>query len=276
MQSTTIQGSAGNGYLLGLWAVTERELLKFLRQRERLISAIVRPSLWLFIFAAGFRNVLGVSIIPPYETYTTYQEYILPGLIGIVILFQCMQSALSMVYDKEAGVMRVMLVSPLPRSFLLFAKILGATVLAIAQIYAFLALAAAFGIFFPGWGTLTILPAIVLGGLMMGAIGLLITVYTRQIENFAGMMNFVIFPMFFLSSALYPLWKFRDAGADAMFWVAQVNPFTHMVELVRHAAYGKVPWISLAVVLAVSVLAFALAARGYDPNRGAIRRVKRG
>ena len=63
------------------------------------------------------RDLLGVSIIPPYKTYVPYQEYVLPGLIGIVILYQCMQSALSMVYDREAGVMRVMLVTPLPRNF---------------------------------------------------------------------------------------------------------------------------------------------------------------
>ena len=118
-------------YLLGLYAVIEREILKFGRQYGRLLSAIVRPSLWLFIFATGLQNLLGISIIPPYETYTPYQEYILPGLVGIIILFQCMQSALSMVYDREAGVMRVMLVTPLPRAFLLFAKILSATILAV-------------------------------------------------------------------------------------------------------------------------------------------------
>jgi len=260
----------------GLAAVTIRELAKFVRQRERLLSAIVRPSLWLFIFATGLQNLLGISIIPPYETYTPYQEYILPGLTGIIILFQCMQSALSMVYDREAGVMRVMLVSPLPRTFLLAAKILAATVLAALQIYAFLALAALFGFWMTAWGNLFILPAIFAGGMMLGSIGLVVSVYTRQIENFAGMMNFVIFPMFFMSSALYPLWKLREAGAEALYWIAMVNPFTHAVELIRWAAYGKFNALSCAVVLGVSAVAFALAARGYDPNRGAIRQIRRG
>ena len=106
-------------FALGFWAIMWREIAKFLRQTERLISALVRPLLWLLVFAAGLHDLLGVSIIPPYRTYVPYQEYVIPGLIGIVILFQCMQSALSMVYDREAGVMRVMLVTPLPRSFLL-------------------------------------------------------------------------------------------------------------------------------------------------------------
>jgi ABC-2 type transport system permease protein len=259
----------------GVSAVTIREVSKFVRQRERLLSAIVRPSLWLFIFAAGLQNLLGISIIPPYETYTPYQEYILPGLIGIIVLFQCMQSALSMVYDREAGVMRVMLVSPLPRPFLLGAKILAATVLAILQIYAFLLLAAAFGYWMTPWGTVLILPAILAGGMMLGSIGLLVSVYTRQIENFAGMMNFVIFPMFFMSSALYPLWKLRESGAEALYWIALFNPFTHAVELVRWAAYGKFNGLSCLVVLGVGTVAFALATRGYDPNHGAIRQIKR-
>ena len=112
-----MQVAAGHLWL-GVYAITWREIAKFLRQTERLIAAITRPALWLVVFATGLHDLLGVSIIPPYQTYTPYQEYIIPGLMGIIILFQCMQSALSMVYDREAGVMRVMLVSPLPRSFL--------------------------------------------------------------------------------------------------------------------------------------------------------------
>jgi ABC-2 type transport system permease protein len=273
--SSPVISGRGRALWLGLYAITEREIMKFIRQRERLLSAIVRPSLWLFLFAAGLQNVLGVSIIEPYQTYTPYQEYILPGLIGVIILFQCMQSALSMVYDREAGVMRVMLVSPLPRGYLLLAKILGATVLACLQIYVFLALAAAFGYYMTPWGNLLILPAIFAAGLMLGSIGLLVTVYTRQIENFAGLMNFVIFPMFFMSSALYPLWKLRESGAQVLYYLASANPFTHAVELIRWAAYGKFNWLSCGVVLFVAVVSFALAARGYNPRVGAIGQIKR-
>lgn len=266
---------SGRNLALGLWVVTERELAKFLRQRERLLSALVRPLLWLVVFASGLHDLLGVSIIPPYRTYTPYQEYILPGLLGMVVLFQAMQSALSLVYDREAGVMRVMLVSPLPRPWLLFAKIAAATVLAVAQCAAFLVVAAAFGIHLP-WATLAlVVPSLLLTGLMLGAIGLVVSVYTRQIENFAGMMNFVIFPMFFLSSALYPLWKLREAGARAIYWLALCNPFTHAVELIRFAAYGQFNPVSAAVVAGVGLVAFALAARGYNPLIGTIGQIRR-
>jgi ABC-2 type transport system permease protein len=253
-------------YGLALRAIASREIAKFLRQTERVVAALVRPALWLLVFAAGLHDLLGVSIIPPYQTYTTYQEYILPGLIGIIVLFQCMQSALSMVYDREAGVMRVLLVTPIPRPCLLFAKIVAATLLAMLQVYAFLILAMLFGDTMPPWSWVTVLPAVLAAGLMLGAIGLLVSVYTRQIENFAGMMNFVVFPMFFLSSALYPLWKLREAGAWPVYWLSIVNPFTYAVELVRFAAYGQFNLLALAVVLGVAVVAFGFAARGYTPR----------
>jgi ABC-2 type transport system permease protein len=261
---------------LGLWVIVAREMSKFFRQRERLISSLVRPLLWLLVFATGMHDLLGVSIIPPYKTYTPYQEYVLPGLVGIVVLFQSMQSALSLVYDREAGVMRVMLVTPLPRAWLLFSKICAAALLALGQALAFLAVAALVGVHLP-WATAWLaVPAALLVGLMLGSIGLVITVYTRQIENFAGMMNFVIFPMFFLSSALYPLWKLRESGAEVVWYLAMVNPFTHAVELMRFAAYGSMNWTAFTVVLAAGLLAFGLAVRGYNPLIGTIGKIKRG
>ena len=118
-----------------------REALRFLHQRERFVSALVRPLVWLFIFAAGFRQVLGVSIIPPYETYVLYEVYIAPGLMAMIQLFNGMQSSLSMVYDREMGNMRTLLVSPLPRWYLLFCKLLAGTAVSLLQVYAFLLIA---------------------------------------------------------------------------------------------------------------------------------------
>jgi ABC-2 type transport system permease protein len=249
-------------------AIVVRELAKFLRQRVRLVSALVRPGLWLLVFAAGFTNIFGVSIIPPYQTYITYQEYMLPGLIGIVMLFQGMQSSLSLVYDREMGMMRLLLAAPLPRWWLLLSKLLAGTALSVAQAYAFLLIARLFGIWFPPSGWLLALPAMVAGAMMLGAIGLALSVHIRQLENFAGAMNFVIFPMFFLSTALYPLWRLRESGAELVYWLARLNPFTHAVELVRFAAYGQFLGTSLAVVLGTGTLALMLAVRGYDPQLG--------
>ena len=255
-------------------AVTNREVVKFVHQRGRLLSALVRPLLWLAVFAAGFQNVFGVSIVPPYPTYIRYQEYIMPGLLGIVLLFHGMQSSLAMVYDREMGIMRLLLTAPLPRWYLLLCKLAAGTALSLIQAYAFLALSLLFDTSVPLAGWLTALPALIAAGLMLGALGLLLSVHIRQLENFAGTMNFVIFPMFFLSTALYPLWKLRESGAVAVYWLAAINPFTHAVELIRYAIYGLFEPISAAVVVGSTLLFFYLATLGYDPQRGAIRRAR--
>lgn len=267
-----LRRSAAGHALVALRAIVLRELLKFVRQWSRLISALVRPALWLIVVAAGFQNVLGVSIIPPYRTYVTYQEYMLPGLLGMMLLFNGMQSSLSLVYDREMGMMRLLLTAPLPRWYVLFAKLVAGTLLSLAQAYTFLVVARLFGVQLPWTGWAYAFPAMLVAGLMLGSIGLVLSVYIRQLENFAGTMNFVIFPMFFCSSALYPLWKLRESGASYLLWVAQANPFTHAVELVRFAAYGQFNWISLLVVIGVGLAAFLLAVWGYDPQRGQMMR----
>jgi len=261
------------GALRCLNGILWREGLRFVHQRTRFISALVRPLVWLFIFAAGFRSVLGVSIIPPYETYILYDEYIVPGLIAMIQLFNGMQSSLSMVYDREVGSMRVLLTSPMPRWFLLAARLLAGTLLSLPQVYVFLAIARIWGIEPPPMGYLTVLPALVLSGLMLGALGLLLSSAIRQLENFAGVMNFVIFPMFFASSALYPLWKVEEAS-PLLRDVCGFNPFTYAVELNRFALYGQVDTQSLLLVLGFTIVFLGGAILAYDPARGLVARVR--
>jgi ABC-2 type transport system permease protein len=250
-----------------------REGLRFIHQRGRFVAALVRPLVWLFIFAAGFRSVLGVSIIPPYDTYILYEEYITPGLIAMIQLFNGMQSSLSMVYDREMGSMRVLLTSPMPRWFLLVSKLLAGVLVSLLQVYVFLAIARAWGIEPPLIGYLTVLPGLILAGLMLGAFGLLLSSAIRQLENFAGVMNFVIFPMFFASSALYPLWKVEETS-PVLHDLCALNPFTYAVELIRFTLYGQLDWLSLAVVVGCTAVFLGGAILAYDPGRGLIARVR--
>jgi len=258
-------------YAICLKGIVWREALRFLHQRERFVSALVRPLVWLFIFAAGFRQVLGISIIPPYETYILYEVYITPGLMAMIQLFNGMQSSLSMVYDREMGNMRTLLVSPLPRWYLLSCKLIAGTAVSLLQVYAFLAIAFWWEIEPPAIGYVAVLPALVLTGLMLGALGMLISSAVKQLENFAGVMNFVIFPMFFASSALYPLWRVLE-GSPLLYYVCLFNPFTHAVELVRFALYGKLNPVSLAVVCGCTAVFMIGAILAYDPARGLIAR----
>ncbi len=252
-------------------AIIGREFLRFIHQRERFLSALVRPLVWLFIFAAGFRAALGLSIIAPYQTYITYETYIVPGLCAMVLLFNGMQSSLSLVYDREMGSMRLLLTSPFPRWWLLVCRLFGSTAISILQVYTFLAIAAAVGITMPPLGYITVLPGLVLAGLMLGSLGLVLSSFIKQLENFAGVMNFVIFPMFFMSSALYPLWKMAESS-ELLHDICALNPFTHAVELIRFLLYLQMNWTALAWVVACTAVFCAVAVWGYDPARGLMGR----
>lgn len=304
-------------YLSCFRGIVWREVLRFLHQRERFLSALVRPLIWLFIFAAGFRQVLGVSIIPPYTTYVLYETFVTPGLVGMILLFNAMQSSLSMVYDRETGAMRTLLVSPFPRSFLLVSKLSGGVFVAVLQAYVFLVVARLWEAW--SWDTplfetlqtdgigamisalvnniagsfaqladvdpsplgyLTLLPALILSGLMLGSIALFMSSVIKQLENFAGVMNFVIFPMFFMSSALYPIWRLRESS-PLLATFAELNPFTHAVELIRFALYGQIgPQLDgggidlthLLVVVGCTLLFLGAAIFAYNPSKGLIAR----
>lgn len=260
--------SRGLHMLRALRAVVGREIQRFLRQPSRLGSALVRPLLWLVVFTAGFHNVFGVSIVEPYDTYIEYRLYMLPGLLGMVALFNGMQSSLSMVYDREMGVMRLLLTAPLPRWMLLAFKLLAGSCLSLLQMLAFLVIASLFGLVM-GWSTLPgMLLAMVMAALMLASLGLALSVHIRQLENFAGTMNFVIFPLFFISSALYPLWKLQESGAWWLYELARFNPFTHAVEAIRFASVGQFNGLSMTVLLVGTAVFFVLALWGYDPQRG--------
>jgi ABC-2 type transport system permease protein len=262
-------------YLRCLLGIIVRESLRFLHQRERFFGALVRPLVWLFIFAAGFRSVLGVSIIPPYETYILYEEYIVPGLAAMILLFSGMQSSLSMVYDREMGSMRMLMVSPFPRWYLLLSKLIAGSLVSIAQVYLFFVIAWFWDVQPPLIGYLLVFPALFLAGLMLGALGLLLSSAIKQLENFAGVMNFVIFPMFFASSALYPLWRLRDSSVF-LYDVCRFNPFTHAVELIRFSLYGQISWIAFFAVVGCLLLFLGGALYGYDPARGLMTRKQGG
>ncbi|WP_425403634.1 ABC transporter permease [Hwanghaeella sp.] len=264
-----------DGRLSAFRGVVWREMLRFARQRERFVSALVRPLVWLFIFAAGFRSVLGLSITEPYDTYVLYEVYVTPGLCAMIQLFNGMQSSLSMVYDRETGAMRTLLVSPFPRWFLLSSKLMAGVAVSIVQVYAFLAVAWFWEVEPPPLGYLMALPALILSGMMLGAIGLFLSSTIRQLENFAGIMNFVIFPMFFASSALYPLWRMAESST-LLHDICALNPFTYAVELIRFALYGQLNGLALVVVVGVTIVFMAAAIFAYDPSKGLIAKRRGG
>jgi ABC-2 type transport system permease protein len=171
------------------------------------------------------------------------------------------------VYDRETGSMRTLLVSPLPRWFLLTSKLIAGAAISVVQVYTFLAIAWFWGIEPPLIGYLAVLPALFLSGLMLGALGMLVSSLIKQLENFAGVMNFLIFPMFFASSALYPLWRVQESS-PLLYWICGLNPFTHAVELIRFALYAQFNLLAFAIVAGCTAVFMVGAVIAYDPAHG--------
>lgn len=204
-----------------VYAVLERELLRLARQRTRLVAAMVRPLIWLVVIGGGFTALLGAD----------YSAFLVPGVLGMTLLFGAMLAALGTVYDKEAGVMRMMLVAPLGRAPLVLAKLAAAAAAALVQALVLVLILAVLG-YLPAatrWAWLAV--ALVMTSLACAGLGMLAASFSRSLDNFAGIMNFVIFPVFFLSGSLYPV---RELPV-LLYWVAAANPYSYGVDLLKHA-----------------------------------------
>ena len=244
-----------NNSIRPLVVIIGREFARFVSHRARLISALIRPLFWLFVVASGFKSMMTIQPQPPYFTEVAYDVYMIPGLLAMICLFNGMQSSLAMVYDRESGAMKVLMTAPLSRVRVLIFKLIAITLVSLIQTYLFIAIAIMTGIDLPWIGLWTALPAIILSAFSLALFGLVLASWFRGLENFAGVMNFVIFPAFFLSSALYPLDQLR-ASNELIYWVSFANPFTHLTEIIRFGLHGSAmidtSWIAVAIMLTVT------------------------
>jgi ABC-2 type transport system permease protein len=212
-----------------LWAIIEREMIRMIRQRGRLVSTAVRPLIWLLVVGAGFNAIM--DSMGPYQ----YSYFLVPGVLGMVMLFGAMLVALSVVYDKEFGIMRLLITAPLPHYWIVLAKTLSATAVAVVQAGVMALLLAICGYV----GHEVSIPLLILGlvstALACASLGMVVAVWSSTLDNFAVIMNFVIFPVFFLSGALYPVQRLPPV----LKVVAMINPFTYGVDLLKHALLGN-------------------------------------
>lgn len=237
-------------------AVVQREVLKLFRQRSRLLSAMIRPLIWLLVIGGGFDAMLGRT------GADSYKYFLVPGVIGMAMLFGAMLAALSTVYDKESGVMRMLVIAPFEHYWIVIAKVLGAAIAGVIQAVLLLVLLALVGYLGSSieWGVLVL--ALVMTALASASLGILTAAFTPTLDNYAVIMNLVIFPVFFLSGSLYPVLQLPDVLRT----IATVNPYTYAVDLLKHANLaltgpGFVP--DFAITLDVAVLAaFIVAATG--------------
>lgn len=260
-------------------AVLLRDLRKLFRQRDRLASAMVRPLLWLWVIGGGMQALAGGD----------YSTRLLPGILAMTILFGAMVGGLSIALDKDAGTMRLLVTAPVHAFHVLLSKTLAATIAGMVHAgllgvvllgleglnLALQPLGLPLDVWLAWVGHLsipdaaTLLSAAVLCAFSCASLGVLCGVFTRSLDGFAVMMNFVIFPVFFFSGALYPTQSMPGLARV----MAQANPFTYGVDLMRHAfnSHGEygVAW-SMGILLASGPLLLALAYWRYRQGGAAV------
>jgi ABC-2 type transport system permease protein len=233
------------------YAVLERELVRMIRQRTRLVAAMVRPLIWLLVIGGGFNSLIGRA------HGVDYQDFLVPGVLGMTTLFGAMLAALTTVYDKESGVMRMMIVAPLPHAWIVLAKMFSAALAAIVQALLLIVILLVLGHFRSGTDWLLLGASIVAASFACAGIGMLTASFSRTLDNFAAAMNFVIFPVFFLSGSLYPVQSLPLVLKRA----AMINPYTYGVDFLKHAILPASVPTDFSVALDIAVLAgFSVAA----------------
>jgi ABC-2 type transport system permease protein len=240
------------------YGVAVRDLKRSARQRGRLLGGIARPLLWLLLVTTGFDTIARV------EGAASYRVFALPGVVVMASLFGAMLTAIGTVYDREFGMLRAMLASPAGIPNLLAGRVAGATLIGALQGAVVLLLAP---LFVPVSAKHLLAAALVLLGCsaVNALLGLLLAARLRSVENFAGVINTVLFPLLFASGALYP--TERMPGALRM--LARVNPVTYEVDLLRQAMGERGEFavtMDLSILAAVVVLACVLTALLFDPE----------
>lgn len=242
-----------------IYVIVAREFKKFVRERSRLISALARPLVWLFFVGAGMSRLVG-----PVEG-VTYTQFMFPGILGLTILFSSIFSSISIIWDKEFGFMKEILVAPVSRFSIVVGKALSGTVVSTIQAAIVLLLFPLVGL---KLGAATFLGVIIVCALVsfsISAFGIMLATFYESYESFSVIMNFIVMPMFFLSGAMYPV----KLLPDALKLVARINPLTYGVDALKHLIsplatgplspdFGFLTDITVVIVLSV-VLVFASA-----------------
>jgi ABC-2 type transport system permease protein len=250
--------------LSAVYGIVARDLTRTTRQTSRLLGGIARPFMWLLLVGTGYNAIARL------EGNLTYQAFVYPGIIIMASLFGSMLMAISTVYDREFGMLRLMLASPAGVSAVLTGRALAAAIVGLLQGTVVLLVAPAFVPVSPT-SMIAAFGALVLASLVSSVLGLLISARLRSVENFAGVINVVLFPLLFVSGALYP----TEGMPAPLRILARINPVTYQVDLMRHV-FGQAEEFSVAtdvlVLGAVAVVLFGLTALLFDPEQRFIGR----
>jgi ABC-2 type transport system permease protein len=247
------------GAALPVWALTQRELVRFVRQRSRAVGAFLQPVIFWVLFGTGLS---GSFRMPGTEGGLSYAEFFLPGIAAMIVMFTAIFSAISVIQDRNEGFLQGVLVSPVSRTSIVLGKLCGGTLLAVLQGLLFLGLAGVLQ--FTGlvpemnWnlsavGLLGTVAFLMLMGFGLCGLGYIFAWRLDSIQGFHAIMSVLLFPMWLLSGAFFPA-----SGSGWLKWIIAVNPLTYGVAGLRRvmasdaASVAELP--SMGVCVAVSVL----------------------
>jgi ABC-2 type transport system permease protein len=214
----------------GIYTLWLREIKRYLRDRARIISSFVQPLLWLLIFGSGIR-FSGTTI-----GNLTYQQYIFPGIIGQTLLFTSMFMGISVIWDREFGFLKEILVAPISRFSVFLGKMLGDSTDAVIQGIIVFALGILLGIPLNTLTFLEALPVMILMTFGLVGIGLTVASFIESLESFGVIQSFINLPLFFLSGALFPI------RGDVPNWLqiaSNFNPLTYGIDALRTIILGN-------------------------------------
>ena len=234
-----------------------REMLRTSRDRTQIAGSLARPILWLVILGLGLGSAFpGFGRVP-------YTAFLFPGIVAMNLLYGSFLSAISIIWDREFGFLKEMLVAPISRSSIVLGKSASGATVACLQgglVFLFLPLV---GVSIPFWKLFVALPAMFLIAFPLTAMGLLLAARMTSFEGFGTLANFVVMPMFFLSGAVFPL----QSAPPALQWLGKVNPMSYGVDLLRAIFYGTHSHpaiLSVALLLLFSAISTAAAVRSFS------------
>lgn len=208
--------------------VFQRELIRFWRDKTRMVSSLMQPVLFLFVLGTGLSSLMSAG------TGVDLRTFIFPGVLAMSVMFTALFSAASIVWDREFGFMREMLVAPVSRSSIVVGKCLGGAAVATFQGVVILALAGLAGVPYSPTLLLALFGMLLLLSFTLTAFGVLMAARISNMQTFMAIIQMALMPMFFLSGALFPL-------SSLPAWLGiltRVNPLTYAVDPMRQAVFA--------------------------------------
>ena len=218
--------------LRGVYTIWYRDILRFWHDKMRMIGSMTFPLLFLFVFGSGLSARMG-SLGPGID----FAQFMFPGIIGMTVLMSSFMAGVSVVWDREFGFLKEVLVAPISRASVAVGKTLGAATVALLQGIIMLLLAPLIGVSLSVWTVLALLPLMFLLSASMGSLGILLATRIRSMEAFQAVMQMLLFPMVFLSGVFFPV---QNLPAWMNFLV-KINPATYGIAPIRHVMLGASP-----------------------------------